>query len=405
MWAIYGVVESTATVLGPFVKVLAHAMFAGKPEPSVTPFPINTWFTLFVLVAYPIIGWILSAIIAAITIYAGFGRQLANNDPFWLAASTLILSVIFGAFALSVNEPFVLAPVAIAIALSAARFRIGNNPRSRLGELTNPLTISLVLVGGSIVAEPRQWVSAPLSVVLVVVYGVLVFIVASLFYRLRRLHAVEGSERSWRRYLIVYSILVPAIVGATLLTHDHIVTPDALPPRRAVSDPRPNVILITLDSVRADHLSLYGYARNTTPGLNRFAKTAVVYTSAISSANNTLPSHAAIFTGAPPSRNGANRYFPNASTSFPNRIGPAPSWLSFFPVVAIARAASLRIRRFFFRFLALIVASKYTIARLQMTSFLQQRIARISFVPFSGTSWRNGLLLCEAMPCFLMRSG
>jgi arylsulfatase A-like enzyme len=117
---------------------------------------------------------------------------------------------------------------------------------------------------------------------------------------------------------------VPAIVGATLLTHDHIVTPDALPPRRAVSDRRPNVILITLDSVRADHLSLYGYARNTTPGLNRFAKTAVVYTSAISSANNTLPSHAAIFTGAPPSRNGANRYFPNASTSFPNRIGPAP---------------------------------------------------------------------------------
>jgi len=63
----------------------------------------------------------------------------------------------------------------------------------------------------------------------------------------------------------------------------------------------PNVIVITLDTVRADHLSLYGYGRDTTPNLNRLAQESVVYTNAISTGNMTLSSHASIFTGLYPS--------------------------------------------------------------------------------------------------------
>jgi len=58
-----------------------------------------------------------------------------------------------------------------------------------------------------------------------------------------------------------------------------------------------NVLVIVLDTVRAQNLSLYGYARPTTPHLEQWAKTGVVFQRAFSTAPWTLPSHASIFTG------------------------------------------------------------------------------------------------------------
>jgi len=69
---------------------------------------------------------------------------------------------------------------------------------------------------------------------------------------------------------------------------------------------RPNVILISLDTVRADHLSVYGYPEKTTPRLEEFAKESVVFTRAVSSGDMTLPSHASLFTGLYPSQHGAH---------------------------------------------------------------------------------------------------
>jgi arylsulfatase A-like enzyme len=59
----------------------------------------------------------------------------------------------------------------------------------------------------------------------------------------------------------------------------------------------PNVLLIVLDTVRADRLSLYGYGRDTTPNLARLARRGVVFEQARSAAPWTLPSHASLFTG------------------------------------------------------------------------------------------------------------
>lgn len=66
-------------------------------------------------------------------------------------------------------------------------------------------------------------------------------------------------------------------------------------------DAAPNVLLLILDTVRASDLSVYGYARRTTPFLERFAADAIRYDRAISTAPWTLPSHASIFTGRYPS--------------------------------------------------------------------------------------------------------
>jgi arylsulfatase A-like enzyme len=75
------------------------------------------------------------------------------------------------------------------------------------------------------------------------------------------------------------------------------------------SDGAPHVILLILDTVRADHLSVYGYGRETTPNIDRLAENAstVVYPLALAPSPWTLPSHASLFSGTLPSSHGAHK--------------------------------------------------------------------------------------------------
>lgn len=61
-----------------------------------------------------------------------------------------------------------------------------------------------------------------------------------------------------------------------------------------------NVILITIDTLRADHLSCYGYPRETSPFLDYLAQNGVLFEHAFSSISYTTPSHASIFTSLYP---------------------------------------------------------------------------------------------------------
>jgi len=69
-----------------------------------------------------------------------------------------------------------------------------------------------------------------------------------------------------------------------------------------------NVVLLVLDTVRADHLGCYGYSRRTSPHVDAFAREAVRYARAYSPSPWTLPSHASMFTGRYPFEHGAHRY-------------------------------------------------------------------------------------------------
>jgi arylsulfatase A-like enzyme len=59
----------------------------------------------------------------------------------------------------------------------------------------------------------------------------------------------------------------------------------------------PSVILVSLDTLRADHLGLYGYARDTSPGLDRLAAESLVFEHAFTTAAWTLPAHMSMLTG------------------------------------------------------------------------------------------------------------
>lgn len=71
-----------------------------------------------------------------------------------------------------------------------------------------------------------------------------------------------------------------------------------------------NVVFIVMDTVRKDRLSVYGYDRQTTPELERFATEAKVFDQAVAPAPWTLPVHASLFTGLYPSQHGASQERP-----------------------------------------------------------------------------------------------
>ncbi len=66
-----------------------------------------------------------------------------------------------------------------------------------------------------------------------------------------------------------------------------------------------NVILISIDTLRPDHLGCYGYTKNTSPNIDSFCKDSVLFKTAISQAPSTAPSHASILTSLIPSSHGA----------------------------------------------------------------------------------------------------
>lgn len=69
-----------------------------------------------------------------------------------------------------------------------------------------------------------------------------------------------------------------------------------------------NVILISMDTVRADHLSAYGYERKTSPHVDRLAAKSAVFEQAISQSSWTLPAHGSMMTGLYPGRLGVSHY-------------------------------------------------------------------------------------------------
>jgi arylsulfatase A-like enzyme/Flp pilus assembly protein TadD len=85
-------------------------------------------------------------------------------------------------------------------------------------------------------------------------------------------------------------------------------------------DKRPwNVVVITLDTTRPDHIGAYGYAEAQTPHLDRLAHGGVMFQNCYTSVPLTLPSHSALFTGRYPIannvRNNGNYFLPGDETT------------------------------------------------------------------------------------------
>ena len=86
----------------------------------------------------------------------------------------------------------------------------------------------------------------------------------------------------------------------------------------------PDIVLVVLDTLRADHLSCYGYPRETSPHLDALCAESTVYETVYSASSWTLPSHASLFTGLHPIRHGThneNRSLGEGPTTLAEALG------------------------------------------------------------------------------------
>ena len=104
----------------------------------------------------------------------------------------------------------------------------------------------------------------------------------------------NGSKRNYLPFIIVALIF---ITGVILFLFKGRFTSGL---KSAGSYKDYNVLLITLDTLRADHLPMYGYQKVKTPNLDRLASDSFVFEDAISQVPLTLPSHTSMMTGRLP---------------------------------------------------------------------------------------------------------
>jgi arylsulfatase A-like enzyme len=123
--------------------------------------------------------------------------------------------------------------------------------------------------------------------------------------------ASRSAGRRWPRRLAASAGVVWVLFAAWdfshLLSGGPIIAAGraGAPPAAVPSGGGPNVLLISIDTLRADHLSCYGYPEVTSPSIDRLAAEGVRFARAASTASFTLPAHASMMTGLFPTSHGA----------------------------------------------------------------------------------------------------
>lgn len=108
-------------------------------------------------------------------------------------------------------------------------------------------------------------------------------------------HRIAALRFTRRSLPLVAALPLLAAIGvpAAAWWHEH----EALAHLPAAEQGSPNVLVVIIDTLRADHVSAYGYSRETTPNIDRLAKHGVLFEDAVSPTSWSLPSHVSLVTG------------------------------------------------------------------------------------------------------------
>jgi arylsulfatase A-like enzyme len=128
----------------------------------------------------------------------------------------------------------------------------------------------------------------------------------------------------WRWVLSSLAVALPLLPAVSRARERNLLRPDLAPPSASASGASPNLLLIVLDTVRADHIGAYGYERGTTPVLDAFARDhATLFEEVRATSSWTLPSHASMFTGLLPAEHGADHPRRRGAETVPVAVRPA----------------------------------------------------------------------------------
>jgi len=131
----------------------------------------------------------------------------------------------------------------------------------------------------------------------------LFFIVFGLLNALEKILSLLSLPSAASYFLFLSGVVAWGISEIVLKTNTDNVIKEIV----TILTQRPSVIMISIDTMRADHLSCYGYERNTTPHIDRLASESLIFKRAYATSSWTLPSHASLMTGCYPSMHNAHR--------------------------------------------------------------------------------------------------
>jgi len=311
LWLVYGLVESFC--LSILVRLRKGGTLGHGQDWVVTGF--------LTLIVYPLVALISGSLLTlAMNFLAGRTREFRMKTLLRLALP-LCEAFIGGLFlinALFRQQPYAV-PGAMLVVLMAVLHLKKDWAWRSLNRLAAALPAegAVVLMGmWALVFQPRESVSSKLiaaSAVLVLLTVLVAFWIGKLVWekwaRGRAKDVVSSARLSIGISLTLSVLLLTAQIGISQHTRreSHRNALSTIQ-KLANSSLTPNVVLISLDTVRADRMSVYGYPRDTTPFLKRFIQEgATLYTNSYSSSNYTLSSHASIFTGLQASASGAFR--------------------------------------------------------------------------------------------------
>ncbi len=147
--------------------------------------------------------------------------------------------------------------------------------------------------------EELVWKSATGAMVLLGTLLAALAMYAIVYFALRALTSRGPGEKLLKPAgslgVTLGSIALAAIVGSLLAPGASSASLER--PQTASTKPRGNILLIVVDTLRADHLSAYGYSAGKTPNLDAFQKDAILFEKAYANASWTRPSFASILTG------------------------------------------------------------------------------------------------------------
>jgi len=292
-WLAYWIVECFLTTVLPWLLTPSYDYRSTHPL-----------YPAFALVVYVIAGTVLSA--AGIWIIEAILPGRAQRAAPVMGSLTLA-----SAFTIHALSNWQHVQMLMAIVIMAAGLVVIGTDRPmwarRLAPVTTFWCVPLILLAYPFTLT--QYFYKPMHAHLVSAAAVV--LAFSLPYVAER---VRKAWAEWRPFEAsagppprpVWLGLVPILLASTfVLKQQPIRATTAAPISRGPAGP--NVILISLDTVRADHLSVYGYSRDTSPNLRALAREATVFTKAVAASDITLTSHASMFTGLYGSQHGAYR--------------------------------------------------------------------------------------------------
>jgi len=221
-------------------------------------------------------------------------RVLGSGDSRWERVA--IVTALFAVLTVTVGSSLVWGILSGVIAWVVVRL-VPRGPLSRTWPGRTALIVWLLLVAafgvhGADYAATRTWGPAAANGVAAVL-ALLGFVVTVRF---------KTRARAWMFGLV--PLWAALALGTKLCVGSAFYYGNETAAGGSGNGSGPNIVLIVLDTVRADHLKGFGHHRDTMPALERWGSNALMVTRAVSPAGWTMPAHASLFSGRSVSEHG-----------------------------------------------------------------------------------------------------